>query len=547
MMVNRVAVRVMLSVAPWLVGLVGLSAGMLWFVQRPWTLRLAAWVVCAAWSAVWGSGPSADRPDDGFRRPLTVMALAAALLGMQGTSLGLSPAGVCASALLSAGAALLWAVASRGTVPARMKAAAVALATLAALGGTEAVVRLAGLGSTARETDSRDLARRFNNITPPRTVFVNQPKPLDEFPPALVEINSAGTRGPELPRATVDLLLLGDSFIEARQLPWDQTIGPRLQAALGRRAEGARVVSHGMRGWSPLLEWNWYLKVGRQFRPRVVLLFFFWNDLWSVGTEAETFRAVLGPGGRPDHFDAQVDPGWLWYKPLRTVRLVDEVVRLTTASGVKRVFSAARAEPFRRASGLDQPAAERLARQMAGDPPFTAEQVQALLGQPLDVMSPEIRRAVRLGFWPGMRPMELWSAEQHEAARNTEAELAGFAADVAANGGRLVVVYVPNPYQLGPVECSVARFLDRLDRGVVLPPDSGIQAWLRAAASRREIELLDPSDAMRQESAGRGASAGPPLYLRADCHWSPTGHQFMADWLADWYVRSGRASSPVVH
>ncbi len=188
MAVPRVAVRAMLGALPWLAGLVGLSAGTLWFVQRPWPLRLAAWVLCAVWSAAWGWGPKANRPNDGFRRPLTVMALAATLPGMQGTSFGLSPTGVFASVLLSAGAALMWGLVNRGSRVAGMKAAAIVLATLLAFAGTETLVRLAGLGSTARETDSRELARRFNNITPPGTAFVNQPKPLDEFPPALVEI-----------------------------------------------------------------------------------------------------------------------------------------------------------------------------------------------------------------------------------------------------------------------------------------------------------------------------------------------------------------------
>ncbi len=547
MTVNRVAVRLMLSVAPWLAGLAGLAIDTLWFVQRPWPLRLAAWALPAAWSAAWGFGRSGDGPDDGFRRPLTVMTVAAALLGMQGTSFGLSPTGVFASVLLSAGAALMWVIVNRGSRVAGMKVAAIALATLLALAGTETLVRLAGLGSTARETDSRELARRFNNITPPRTVFVNQPKPLDEFPPALVEINSVGTRGPELPRGAVDILLLGDSFIEARQLPWDRTLGPQLQSALDRRAERARVVSHGMRGWSPLLEWNWYLKVGRQFRPRVVMLFFFWNDLWSVGTEAQTFRAVLGSDGRPDHFDAQIDSAWLWYKPLRTVRVVDEVVRLTTASGVRRIFRTARAEPARSASALDLPAAQRLARQMAGEPAFTGDELTALLSRPFDALAPDLQRTARVQFWPGIRSVTLWTADQQRAADHSEAELAAFAADVAADGGRLVIVYVPNPYQIGPAECSVGRVLDRLSRDVLLPPDSGIQSWLRAVGARRGMELLDPSDAMRQASSEREKRGEPPLYLRADCHWSPAGHRFMADWLADWYQRAGRASPAVVH
>jgi hypothetical protein len=94
-----------------------------------------------------------------------------------------------------------------------------------------------------------------------------------------------------------------------------------------------------MRGWSPLLEWNWYLKVGRTLHPRLVMLFFFWNDLWPVGTEAATFSAVLRPDGRPLYFDVPVDANWIWYKHVRLVRLIEETWRRIGLADLKRAFS----------------------------------------------------------------------------------------------------------------------------------------------------------------------------------------------------------------
>jgi len=508
---------------------------MLWFLQRPWYYRLVAWLACAACSAALTRTPAGDDSADVARVPVVLAALAA-LVGIQGVSLGLSPTGLLLSVGMSVAAVLLWNARLGGRI-AGLKALAVVLATVVAVGATEVAIRFFKIAQTARETDSRDLARRFNNLTPPGTAFVNRPSVLDEFPPALVEINAAGMRGPEIESGQPDLLLLGDSFVEARQLPWQQTLGPRLQAALGPELPGARVVAHGMRGWSPLLEWNWYLKAGRRFQPRVVLLFFFWNDLWTAGTEARTFRAVLDQRGRPEHFDARVDPFWIWYKSFRLVRIVDEVVRLASASGVRRLFQNAAASDRNPPSLLNQEAAEARGRRLAPGPPFTPEELNALLKRPADRLTPDLRRVVSTGFWPGIRPLEVWSADQHNAARQTEHELASFAADVAADGGRLVIVYVPNPLQIGPGECSVGRFADRVGPGVVLPPDSGIQAWLREVSARRGIEFLDPSAEMRQAASEGGR---PPLYLRADCHWSPAGHQFMADWLSRWYVRSGR-------
>jgi hypothetical protein len=71
---------------------------------------------------------------------------------------------------------------------------------------------------------------------------------------------------------------------------------------------------------------------------------------------------------------------------------------------------------------------------------------------------------------------------------------------------------------------------------VLLPPDSGVQDWLRTVTDRHGIGFVDPSEAMR--AADQATAGSPPLYLRADCHWSAAGHQFMADFLADWYARS---------
>jgi hypothetical protein len=60
--------------------------------------------------------------------------------------------------------------------------------------------------------------------------------------------------------------------------------------------------------------------------------------------------------------------------------------------------------------------------------------------------------------------------------------------------------------------------------------------------ARIGVEFLDPSEAFR--AYHRNDPAAPSLTLRADCHWSVQGHQFMADYLADWYVVRNRSPRP---
>ena len=534
-------VRALLATSPWAaLTFVVITEG-LWWTQRPVALRAFALYALANWSVLWCAGDRA-RADDpwaaGPRRAATVIAAALGALALQGAAFGVTPYGCSVSAALGVVAALVFAVACFGSRSACLKAFAASLAAAVAAAGVEGAVRVLRIGHNVQEVDSREYARQFYTLTPPRSAFVNAPNTLDEFGPALIAINSRGIRGPELSDARADVLLIGDSMIEARQLPWEETLGPRLQRALTDRGVATRVVAHGMRGWSPLLEWNWYLKVGRQLHPRIVMLFFFWNDLWTAGSEAATFSAALDANGRPDHFDVPVDSNWIWYKHVRVIRLAADVLHRLSMDELRRAFASVTAG--KAATGtLDDAGAERLARTMTKTP-LARDQLEALLTKPESDLDPELKPLARTSLWPGLRPFDLWSDAQRSAASRTELELQRFAEDVASDGGRLVIVYVPNPLQVGSAECGVGRLFERVQTHVLLGPESGIQTWLHGVTSKHGIELLDPSASMRELDAARPAGDTAPLYLRADCHWAGRGHQFMASYIADWYQRAPR-------
>lgn len=528
-----VTVRSAMAVSPWVGIALAAASRPLWWTQRPGELRfLVAWAL-VSWSIAWCAATAGWRPPNQTQRATFWLAAVLAAFGIQGLAFGVTPLGCGLSAVIAVAAAVALCVGRFASTPACLKLFAASAATVLAVAIIEATVRLSGIGQNVQEVDSREFAREFYSLTPPRAAFVNPPTALDEFGPALIEINSLGIRGPEIPDPRADVLLIGDSMIEARQLPWEQTLGPRLQRELDARSPGLRVISHGMRGWSPLLEWNWYLKVGRRFGARIVILSFFWNDLWTAGDEATTFRAVLRPDGRPVAFDVPVDANWIWYKRVRTVRLVADVWRRLSVGEIKRAFSTVTRE--RSSETLGTADALRLARRLT-EPPLPAADVEALLSRRPDDLDPHLRPLAQRSFWPSIRPYDLWTDAQRAAAAITEQELQRFAEDVASNGGRLVLLFVPNPLQLSADECVVGRLFERVDTDVVLPPTSGIQDWIRGVAGRHRIELLDPSAAMREHIRQAG-KAGDPLYLRADCHWSARGHQFMAGYLAEWLTR----------
>ncbi len=311
-MPRRPGLRLLVAWAPWLAFAVAVTDMALWWTQRPWAMRLAGCGMLAAWLLAWNwRAFRADR-DTRFRAPLTWVAAAAMALGLQGAVFGLATVPVVLSAWLASAGALLFAVAASGAPLARAKALAAAVSALLALAALEAGTRGLGIGETARESDSIEIARRFNNLTPPRSAFLQQAQAPRRICAGEHRDQFHRHQGPGNPDRHGEPPAAGRQLHRSAPTPSRRgsTLGPRLQATLGARSSDARVVSHGMRGWSPLLAWNWYLKVGRRFHAERVLLFFFWNNLWAAGTEAQTFRAVFGPDGRPDHFDVLLDSGW---------------------------------------------------------------------------------------------------------------------------------------------------------------------------------------------------------------------------------------------
>jgi hypothetical protein len=508
-----------------------------WWTQRPQALRFFAEYVLLNWSVFCAFAGRSKRSDDArsIDRAVLVVAVMIAVFGVEGSAFGLTPFGAATSTLLILFSTCVFVIAAVGSRSAGLALLTMTIATTIGLGIAEGALRLLHAGDTVQESNSREYARKFYSLTPPNSAFLNQPKTLDEFRPALIETNSLGIRGPELADPRADVLLIGDSFVEARQLPWEETIGPQLQSVLNARSRPLRVVSHGMRGWSPLLEWNWYLKVGRQLHPRVVLLFFFWNDLWPAGDERVTFRARMNAAGQPEYFDVPVDANLIWYKHLRVVRLAEQAWQRAGLADLRRAFSTLSARAGA-AAVLDTTAAQELATRLAPGPTLSPAELHQLLTSAPSALPPQLGTMAAGSFWPGIRPRAIWTNEQIRAAGVTERELQHFAADVRADGATFAIVYVPNPYQVSTRECTVGRLVDRLATDVLLPEDSGVQGWLRDVTNRLGIPFLDPTGPMRDADGQRPEADAASLYLRADCHWSAQGHRFVAEYLADGFL-----------
>lgn len=421
--------------------------------------------------------------------------------------------------------------------------AMVVLSLLVSFGLVEAVMRVFDLYARVAGEYNPGLDREFHHNYGPLESFIRYPSLLDEFPPVLNEINSIGIRGPEVGKTAVDLLVLGDSFIQAEEIDWEKTLGCVLQRGLVQAGLDITVVSHGMSSWSPLLEWNWYLKIGRSLAPRVVLLFVVWNDFVAASEYVSSDEGYLGEvvmtdQGRPDYFlvPASNDS---WYDHLDTVRIVQLALHRLEALRALRVMRDTHSQAVCEWSVAPL---EEATKQAAQQSPIGGALTEPEIQQLLSLAEPEFSAQLAAlhapphirGFWNMLRPLELWPREQLEQLEASATIIERFAQDVAEDGGELILVYVPSPWQVGPFETQVGRRSYGIADGAVVPVSSGLQEWLTLLAGRLDLELLDPTEGMRSYSE---AGHEDLLYLRYDGHWSESGHAWMAGFFAEWYRR----------
>lgn len=385
-----------------------------------------------------------------------------------------------------------------------------------------------------------DMNTQFHHSYRPHQSGLRYPSVYDDFPPVLFEVNSLGMRGPEPEPRPNTVLFIGDSYMQALQVDFQDTAGQIVQSHLRGRGRDIAVLSQGVGSWSPLLEWNWYLKIGRRFHPREVFVFTGYNDYDPYYRFSDTYyleSVNFDAQGRPESFRLPNFSSFAhrWLRELQTAMFLRfSWLRLKAAwSGEDHQ---AVVGPHASNKPLSDDEAKTLIRRQLGNRSFLGDrEVESLLALPdpafeegLDALG--IREAWARGFWRLQRPLRLWPEAQRAAVERSETILRRFAEDVARDGGKLVLVYVPAPYQVGPSECALGRYHYGIEDGVVVSETSGIQEWLAMRSAEIGVTFLDPTESMRRATIGDGAG---PFYTRYDCHWSKAGHRHMAAFLFD--------------
>ena len=309
-----------------------------------------------------------------------------------------------------------------------------------------------------------------------------------------IAINSLGLRDPERGHEaagdTHRILALGDSFVEAYGVELAETATQVLEGALRDARCPVEVINGGTTGYSTDQAYLFYQSEGVEYSPRVVLLFFYYNDVlyndlqfYTGGIRKPVFVFREGelsvyklPVPRPT--------------PAPVVQAGTEVVHEGSRSA--------------------------LLEWVKGRLWFGAPKLYNALGG--------------LGLWPANRPLgarlEMRVYERRRipeiegAWQKTALVLDALAREVESRGARFLLVYVPNRMEVNERawQLSQVRYgMDEAtwDRGLVL-------ARLRQIA---HFPVLDLTPALRR--ADRGVLGGP--YYVQDGHWNATGHRVAAE------------------
>jgi hypothetical protein len=309
-----------------------------------------------------------------------------------------------------------------------------------------------------------------------------------------VNINRRGLRDPErdyaAPAGAFRVLALGDSYVEGYTVPLRETVTQVLEARL--RADGLRaeVLNGGTTGYSTDQEYLFYLMEGSRYRPRVVVLFFFFNDVFY--------------NDRPDFYRLP--------KPVFDLEPQGLCLRRVPVAEGPPPRDEGRQEPRPQGrSALLEWVEERLWRRA----PRLHDRLAAW---GLGTRRPRHRARREMKTYERSPSPEIESAWVKTAAL-----LDALVRETRAQGARLLVVHVPNRMEVDDRAWELTKVAyelgdDEWDRGTVL-------RQLKAMGAASGFPVVDLTRPLRQaEGYFLGAT-----YFSDDEHWTARGHRVAAE------------------
>lgn len=301
-----------------------------------------------------------------------------------------------------------------------------------------------------------------------------------------LRFNRFGLRGPEIaaekPAATRRILLLGDSFLEAKQVDEEDALPSELSVQLSHQQAGpVELLNSGTFDWSQVHEYLYLQSAGPTLRPDLVVQFLYvGNDIGDAWPRSRgELRELERPVATVDGDGRLTFPEWRRRTPDQGETLL---AMLSLRSAAFRAYETGVVDKLR----------------------YRERDGHGIEGQMLEVFrfketAPEARA------WETVEALLL--ATRDEAERQ---------------GAGYALVVVPSKWQVHEEDwqsliSAVGEPDD--DRWVLRGPDRK----LRRIAETHDIPVLDLLPIMRD-----AARAGGRLYYGVDIHWNEAGHEVAA-------------------
>ena len=301
-----------------------------------------------------------------------------------------------------------------------------------------------------------------------------------------VTFNAAGMRDRahtvEKAAGTTRILLLGDSFIEALQVPFEDSLPSLLERTLAERTgKPVEVVSAGVSGWGQDDELRYLTRYGLAYQPDVVIVAMTLHNDVSDNLEQEWYTTRDGVLVEQPRLPL---PFWK-YKELQLKAVLAS--RLQLYQLLRRV---------------------RLQNEIQE----IGRQLDEHVAQLFQVPTPD---GIALGI---------------DLTAQLLAGIQGASSEASAH---VVVVELPIRYQLS--DESFAEFAHKAGIPLEAMEIDAPQRMIGAVTARLGLQTVDLLPGFRK----RAAESGAPLYLEWDGHWNEAGHRLANEIVAAQLLESG--------
>ena len=321
-----------------------------------------------------------------------------------------------------------------------------------------------------------------------------------------IEVNSVGFRDRdhviEKPAGTRRIVLLGDSFLEAMQVRFEESLTPLLEQRL-QSSGPTELINMSVSGTGTARQYLALREYGLRYKPDLVLLFFVGNDVSDNSRRLQGRSYVPYPQTKATGELALDEAG----RPLFTP-FADQSSRLGSVAGALR----------------DHSKGYRLVRELVTSSPGSNRILYrfGLMSTPPEAVNAPADD--NFGFYEIYRvePKQVWA----EAWHVTEQMILAVRGLANSNGARFGVVLIPAAWDV-----DSQAWEDILDR-LPMMRDTHVDrerpsTLLSEFLTRNDVPVVNLLPALRTR-----AESGPPLYLDGDAHWTPEGHLAAADLLA---------------